>query len=372
MQNSTRFEYLDSIRGLAAFSVLIYHVICAHWGYSTESHLMCMIFNGSDAVSLFFVLSGLVLSYKPLNSNELSTIDYPKYVIARVFRIYPAFLFMLIIYYLFKYQDILGYKFFYDTIIHNKYFFLEEATLLRVKTDLFLPDWTLGVEVAISLILPMLIVFIKNDKKTFWMFLPVFFILNKYLSIFIFHFALGVIIAHNFNAIKNYNFRASSFYPYRFLIYFAIFILFSIRHINRIYPFGETYDYVSSSLIGLDLFHFTGIAAALILVIVINSPRLQNILSLKPLVFLGKISYSLYLVHWFIIGDLLMSHFDFFLNFFGSEKKTLAGFIIMATVLSIIAATLIYYLIEKPFIRMGKSLTQYSFGSSKSLGYDTK
>ena len=102
-----RLDYLDSIRGLAAFSVLIYHFIFSldtfhYWDGSVIQYYLAMIFNGADAVSLFFVLSGLVLSYKYFNSeNNKLSLNYSSFVIQRIFRIYPAFLVMICIYFLY-------------------------------------------------------------------------------------------------------------------------------------------------------------------------------------------------------------------------------------------------------------------------------
>jgi peptidoglycan/LPS O-acetylase OafA/YrhL len=67
LNTTNRIQYLDSIRGLAALSVVIFHCISNHWGYRTDAKISFLLFNGSDAVSLFFVLSGLVLT---LNINQ--------------------------------------------------------------------------------------------------------------------------------------------------------------------------------------------------------------------------------------------------------------------------------------------------------------
>jgi peptidoglycan/LPS O-acetylase OafA/YrhL len=100
-----RLDYLDSIRGLAALSVAIYHVISAHWGWMPLGKAGLFIFNGGDAVSLFFVLSGLVLSirYFDTQSRQEESIHYPKFIFARIVRLFPAFLVMLAIYYGYAY-----------------------------------------------------------------------------------------------------------------------------------------------------------------------------------------------------------------------------------------------------------------------------
>lgn len=37
-----RIDYLDSVRGLAAFSVVVYHFISSHWGWHTSMKIACM------------------------------------------------------------------------------------------------------------------------------------------------------------------------------------------------------------------------------------------------------------------------------------------------------------------------------------------
>ena len=121
----------------------------------------------------------LVLSYKYLNSNNSKDLNYTEFLISRAFRIYPAFLVVILVYYFYKYRAEVGFEFLWDTIFHNKYLLYEEASSLRMRTDLFLPDWTLGVEIAISALVPVLILVLKNDRKMYFMLIPVFFILNK-------------------------------------------------------------------------------------------------------------------------------------------------------------------------------------------------
>jgi peptidoglycan/LPS O-acetylase OafA/YrhL len=86
-----RLTYLDSIRGFAALSVVIYHTNGwldftkdPFFHSSVPTHLLNVIFNGPSAVSLFFVLSGFVLSLKYfLKPNR--PISYLEFIIKRFF-----------------------------------------------------------------------------------------------------------------------------------------------------------------------------------------------------------------------------------------------------------------------------------------------
>jgi len=74
----------------------------------------------------------------------------------------------------------------------------------------------------------------------------------------------------------------------------------------------------------------------------------------RPLVFIGKISYSIYLVHWLVIYYIL-NNFIFWLN----DKRTLFIYLFLNTlviILTIPLSALLYYTIELPFIQKGKKV----------------
>ncbi len=357
-----RIDYLDSVRGLAAFAVVIYHFISSHWGWHTSMKIACMFFNGSDSVALFFVLSGLVLSLKYLQQSDKPIVfNLPKYAASRFFRLYPAFLLMLAVYYLHEHWDKLGFTFLKDTFIHNKYYLWEEALLMRDYHNLFLPAWTLGIEMAMSLLLPFLVLLIRHDSKLFNYFICIVLIIGKiYISLFLFHFCLGLLIANNFNAIRDYDFKAYRFYKYRYLLYLVVFFVFGLRHWVAIYPFGSTYTYFANNILYLDLFHYTGVAAAAILVIVINNKTAQWVLNTRPLLFLGKISYSLYLTHWLVI-DYFIGNWEYHFQLFPSEKQMFAVGLIFTVLATLILSTALYYLVEKPCTALGKKVCNRYF-----------
>lgn len=86
--NSVRVGQLDSLRGIAAMTV-VWH----HWHAATEVQMvrwyMVPFFAGHEAVILFFVLSGYVLS---LPTWTKRTAAYPEYLVRRVSRIYLPYL----------------------------------------------------------------------------------------------------------------------------------------------------------------------------------------------------------------------------------------------------------------------------------------
>jgi peptidoglycan/LPS O-acetylase OafA/YrhL len=102
-QPDARIASLDGLRGWAALSVMFNHmaqVLPFIWAafsnepHSRLAHLITftpahLFWAGGEAVALFFVLSGYVLSAPYWQGVGRS---YPTFLIRRVFRIYPAFL----------------------------------------------------------------------------------------------------------------------------------------------------------------------------------------------------------------------------------------------------------------------------------------
>jgi hypothetical protein len=81
--------YLDSARGLAALMVLFGHFYSWKYSHVPAVKYLDFIFNAVDAVSFFFVLSGMVLTYQYVVLGN--SLDLRKYTINRFFRLFPAF-----------------------------------------------------------------------------------------------------------------------------------------------------------------------------------------------------------------------------------------------------------------------------------------
>lgn len=358
MSKKIRLEYLDSVRGIAALMVVFYHFIGWRWGEEPAYNIASMVFNGSDAVSFFFVLSGFVLSYKYFHfpSNE---INIPQYIYKRILRLYPAFIFTILLNYLYWHRNELGWHVLADVFYYNRMQLWEELLMVRGMHKFYVPGWTLGVEMALSLLMPILIAAaLKNIKLIIWL-LPITVFVGSYLSGFTFHFALGIILAYYFPKIRDYDSASKPWYKYRYLLGFLIFLLFSIRHIDRLVTFGPTYNYIAG-LIGLDFFDYTAVASFFILLWVINQPKLQQMLHHQVFLFLGKISYSVYLMHWLFVVY-VMEHWDKWDAYLTNPYVKFLTLLFAVLVGTIVSATAVYYGIEKVFIRVARKKYRWQF-----------
>ena len=350
-----RLEYLDSVRGIAALMVVVYHFIGWQWADYTKYHVASLVFNGSDAVSFFFVLSGFVLSFRYLHTY--AELDFPYYFYKRVLRLYPAFIVAVLINYFYwntawiaegQFENL-----FVDMFWKNDQGLWEELLMIRTQHKFYIPGWTMGVEMALSMVMPLFIYAARGNIKMIWWFLPISIFLGPYMSIFGFHFALGVLLAYYYPIIKDFDWKMSKYYKYRYAIITLTFLLFSARHLSRIIPFGNTY-YKLAAITKIDFFHYSGFASAVILLWIINNKVAQSVLINPILLFLGKISYSVYLMHWLIVVY-VMKNWESLISLFPNWYLGF-GVLLLATILAtILSATVVYHFVEKPFIKIGKT-----------------
>lgn len=103
------FARLESLRGLAALAVAGYHILGTPWQTANGSGILISgapayensawtaalkvlkaMFNGNSAVIEFFVLSGFVLFFSLLRNANKPPTGFTAFCVARIFRIYPA------------------------------------------------------------------------------------------------------------------------------------------------------------------------------------------------------------------------------------------------------------------------------------------
>lgn len=349
--------YLDSARSIAAMMVMTYHYLTwTEYANMMRSKVGCVLFNGVDAVAFFFVLSGFVLSYKYIVLGH--KLDIKKFYINRLFRLWPAFFITSIAIVLKVHFEGLNEFSLTDTLFRNKTKLWEELFLPRSHPVYYLPAWSLVLELSLSFLLPFFLVIAQRDRKLVpWLLFAIFIVGNSMQDLFKFqfHFVLGLLISCYFFEIRGESFKNTLWYKYRVPILLLCCVLFSLRQIDKIYPLNATYTYVTEYL-GITLFHYSAIAAFVFIAAMIHSKRAKKVLEHKALLFLGKISYGIYLAHWIIFTDF----FRYWKRIMPLPPQNnlayLTVFLIYATC-TIIIAIIIHYTIELPFIRMGKRIT---------------
>lgn len=101
MTTAARFEHLAAIRGIAAFVVLLAHIVqifwLRFWGLQSWQHIVSSAAS-QYAVMTFFVLSGFLIAHSvESNIRRNGVLKLSEFFAARFARLYPPFLFAIVL-----------------------------------------------------------------------------------------------------------------------------------------------------------------------------------------------------------------------------------------------------------------------------------
>lgn len=351
-----RLKYIDSLRGIASLIVVLFHLIDIFFSNfqfgKSEAEISQIkifarsIFNGSDWVSFFFVLSGFSLSLFYLKND--TEIDLKKFYIKRFFRIYPLYLFILFT----------SFFLFYSTTSWSA--FMSQLFLFNYSNGLIPPSWSLSIEWIGSLLIPFFIMLFRYNKNYFYYLTVISLLLyngigNVQSSFFGFmiNFLLGIILADLY--LKK---QLKPLKKYLIIVIPFIILAFSSRWLIDYSPQIKYLIHFVTDILNMDFHQFFYVLSAFgsffLLYIVLQNSRIQYILSYKIFVFLGTISFSIYLIHYLII-HLVFNYFVDYFSFINNEMLHGSVSILSLVILVILCSTITYYLIEKPFINLVKN-----------------
>jgi peptidoglycan/LPS O-acetylase OafA/YrhL len=300
--NKNRWPAIDGLRGLA-----ILPVICSHYG---------LYGNGHAGVVLFFVISGHVITHSLLEEkNKNGRISFKNFYIRRVARLVPMVIltcFLTIVFLLVTsvpfntwYLDALGMLTFTENLMY----------LFGLEKDLnyFTYNWSLGFEEQFYLIWPA----------------TVFYTLRKSINYkFLLSIALGLVLGlyvtdYYLNNRFDFEFRGYSSLNFFSVILLGAIIAIFLRLANPKYfhsvnhPRAIWLEFFSILVLTLLILNLIGsqfpitflrengvltttiYGAILILLIIRSEPRwLIWLLTTKPLVQIGKMSFTLYMINF--------------------------------------------------------------------------
>ena len=366
MPEKNHISYLDSLRGLAALTVISEHYVIAY-GLPCQNELCRRIldftplnfwWDGSAAVSMFFVLSGLVLSLKYFRSGKtpcLNDFDLLGFTIARIFRIWLPYIVVLTIsaaLYLATAQNPIQQTLLspsdWLTGMWGNYHLtvteiLKESFLLNLPANIvLLPQaWTLTIELLMSLLLPLGLLLIR--KSDLWLiFFTLFSALFLNISVFLVHFALGLLIAR-------YHTLTSVYFAKKYLQRNAL-LLLGIS----LYTSGSVWQTLkmNESIMWL----CTGLGAGLIIIYILASGIAQKILSNPLLRQIGKVSYSAYLIHMLIllcITPNILKMLEEFTNYFFA--MWFGGYVMTILTVQLLSFAS-YSILEAPSVALGHKI----------------
>lgn len=359
--NHDRFTKLDGLRGLLSLVVCLNHsflvvvipTFANVWqqnplifnGFQSKiQQLFMLLGNGGAAVTLFFLLSGLVLG-QSLSRVNMTARGIFGFLVKRLIRLYPVYLVIVLLTALY-----MKFGFTYQTFPFSSIWFNWWMNFQMTLKELFLNiffvhayiggvTWTLRVILIMSFIFPM---FYLINKKTTWWIDIIISALLVYLSFtllniegfrdlrYIYMFYLGLILPKFKNV-----FSATPNWLVALGLPFAIILLLGYRYLTNEYKGGVVESIISFFIIGLAAYG--------------NKVTILNFLEGKTLHFFGKISYSLYLIHFSVLYVLARLMFQNFPNL-PYQEQYLSIHIILFVASTIIATGISYFVYK--FVEM--------------------
>tara|TARA_B100001057_G_scaffold237100_1_gene237444 strand:- start:4192 stop:6219 length:2028 start_codon:yes stop_codon:yes gene_type:complete len=334
---------IDSLRAISVIGVIIYHLEINFFDTKLFS-------GGYVGVDIFFLISGYLITgilYNEFLKRE--KISFLNFYLRRIRRIIPAILFLLFIvlilsFFLILPKDLVQISeisisnlFFISNIYfhYNQIFYWGDA----LNINPLLHTWSLSIEEQYYFIFPII----------FLICLKIYFI-KKNILLFLTISFLFFLLLSNYLSVNHYNF---SFYMlpsrvFEFLLGSILVILkinnklkFNLKHVNSFYGFTIiilSYIFFNDYTTMPSFWTLLPLLGGIIIIIDENKNTFTHVLQNKYIVFIGIISYSLYLWHYPIIT---------FLDYYYIKKNLFYYFyfIFLLVIFSIFS----FYFVEQPF-----------------------
>jgi peptidoglycan/LPS O-acetylase OafA/YrhL len=369
-----RIAVLDSLRGLAALTVVLEHCLISLPGFNKANGYrdsgklwvnaltfspLHTLWDGHEAVIFFFLLSGFVLALPFLYGRR---INYRGFLVKRLCRLYLPYLAVILISaalltFVFENQPVdgrvNGLSSWFDDIWSHP---VTPAVMLHYLLmsgkdthNLDVSSWSLVHELRISIFFPLLILLIRRLRTRYTA--PVFIALalasaSLYDALpyrlgatvyYVSFFAFGILLAKHKDAIRRTIERLPR--AAKLGILAATVVVYNADWFPLVHQwFGQRRP-------GVDL--LIAVAAALVIALALGCRRMGAWLTKEPLLTLGKVSFSLYLIHPVVLAGMVYA-----LDGHLSHRMI----ILLVPPVSILTALFIYRFVERPSIRIGRQL----------------
>jgi peptidoglycan/LPS O-acetylase OafA/YrhL len=359
IQNKQSYDSgIDVVRFIAFFFVFIHHFVYRGGNsiselpktYWTNTYLDSISFFGSEGVTIFFCLSGYLLSRILIGElNKTGKLSVRSFYIRRILRIWP-------LYFSFVFLCLLTAPLLGNQVIKSS----ELPYLLSFSYNwhqLYTGDsrgmaailWSISVEEQIYLVLPLLLLLFYRwgfEKLAISLiligyFCRILFYLNDlslYRNTFSYMSTIGIGMLFAIYEVKirrwfNIHRRAGSLV--------SLFLI-----VGYVYLFKPVFSVGSLPIIAFDI---TAMMSIFLLLILGGSERKQTSRFLKLLAYFGRRTYGMYILHWPILA-LMVSRSIFFDDATGISFQGLVfAFVLVAAI-----SSFSYRFFEKPFLDLRK------------------
>lgn len=347
-------KQLDSLRFVAAFMVLIEHL-----AYSLGSHFSA----GYFGVDLFFVISGFLITKILLRTEGSFIQGYKNFLGRRLLRILPLYYLLIFILLLLGNTYVKTYLLYCVSFTYNY-----AIVYFNIPTHAITHFWSLCVEEQFYLFWPLVILPLKRYRNLLLIFVLLFVafcygqFFFKWIPFLVKYRWVGLIpqsYAIGFGAIGaivfNEKRKMTSFFTNRKMewLMFLILLLFLLSYS----PFKFIFIPMVSLYLVLKCYYFG-----------FTDKLFNGFFSNKKMVYLGTISYGIYLFHWPL--NYYMSN-SFFMTYILDHSTVLKnhGWMIklpLFSFLSILLAGLSFRYFESPLIKLKDRFFRYNHNVNES------
>lgn len=296
-----RFRVLDSLRGIAAILVALYHLSAA--GYFFQIPL---IRHGGIAVPLFFVLSGFVISHAYTTKLEKWG-DFGSFMLRRVGRIYPLHIFTLLA---LIGIEVAKYVIVSKGAITGQDPFTGGNSIGSLVANLFLlqaiipfgyytwngPSWSVSVEIYTNILFALVLIGAQGRSR-------------RALNLAMLFSALTLIYVISFTELTNTSGRGFAECMFGFMCGNLAYRWH--ESVKATWVPGPLLEVLAAAVFFLmfwfdpvNEFFTLCVFGGMVFVFSFQCGPISKILSANALLFLGKVSYSIYLVHSVVLSVL--------------------------------------------------------------------
>lgn len=360
-----KLTQLESLRGAMAFWVFISHALpSAGIDRDNTNSIFKLLLSGGLAVDVFIVLSGFVIALTLTKQWNTGSYNYFNYIKARFFRIFPILLVTTIIAaclinisilalenlpweisqnitrleYLNESQNNITLHFFaHLSMMHGALDFLLPYSSYSING----PAWSISLEWQFYLLAPFIIgcMFNKNSiSKTTTILIAAFILLT----------------------FSRYFYNYPAFLPIKiefFIIGIASYFIYEKFRNQEILP---QYYIIGIATIVLATKSIPLLIWSLIFWLILDNKssqakKLSSFVNMQPFQWFGKMSYSFYLIHMPVIYLSM-----YYINTYLPQSSSLGYLMYLIPIsfsVSTLLSALLYQFVEKPFIKLGKTIT---------------
>ena len=365
---SARHDYLDALRGWA-----ILGVVATHGAYSTGKAFpgAGVAFDGRYGVQLFFMVSAFTIFLTLDRAREHGAPDWRAFFIRRFFRVLPMFWVGIVLYMFAPGRDPVCARLHYSPLDYALTALLQHGWEPRLINSIVPGGWSIAAEGAFYLVVPLCYRFVRGWQAAVWLLLGTLVFSEIGNRLFAAAFD-GHLVGTDLNVDEAVGY-ISAWFPTQLPVFACgILTYFLARAADSARPAGASASTGAVLLAVAGTLMYTAydfgkhgwllehVCYALAFVPLMLGLKLCPLrLLVNPATrFLGRISYSVYLLHFVVLQLALNS-----LNTFLPEpwQQSLPAFLILCTATlagSSALAWLTFRWVEQPFVDLGHRLAR--------------